>query len=786
MSIPSIALGDRVAKTSTKLAAFFSGKHQPTSQDEDTTEHKVWLLDNVGWHPSQKWWNKLSSKDNSTWMTEYTACFFAQGNADIGDIVGWIADNVGADGDLGPNEEARDRISQRVRPFFDPQHPAQALNIRITKPSGDAIMKSLPATSQRSVNVSRIVLEDLELPPGTVLKTSIESASASPTECQTTLVGPEGWAILSDIDDTVKVSKTLDPLAVIRTTFADIPQPTEGMSALYKTVDDLFKSPAYFYLSASPYNLYPFLHSFIHEHYPPGQIILRDYIPDTKSWFGVAGALKSMTVGVEAYKTQQIRRLHRRFPQRRLICIGDSSQSDPEVYARAYRQFRGWIHAIYIRKVPKTDSSLAEEQNADKRFKKAFKGLPENVWKTFEKPEEIQDHVKNLKAEKRETGKFKEELDDEANSHEATTHAEERHEDSVSDNVPSIVEEVSEGSVSEKAGSVKDGEEKAIENQNDTLEQEDTKSEEKGLQADRKPSNDLPDESGIGLAESPKKSIEKDVYSETKQSPEAPLQRSAESTETEAEVKTEQKAPETPVIRPIQPGQKEVRDETERSSPKTPAIRPTQPAKSPADVQPEQKAAGTPVVQPTEHENKAGEPDLEQRRPQTPVSPPTEYPFEGGSPNTKPETQHVETQSPAMAVETPAEGDKVETEKGTDALAESGPSTHVSDAVPSKDMVQQSTANEQPRKAESEEPEKPESVDETVLSASTPISEGDPSLALERVKSNAEVEPELVAMVATPGPAPGTAAPKRPGAGIGGWLSRGPSLVRRASGAKPR
>lgn len=84
---------------------------------------------------------------------------------------------------------------------------------------------------------------------------------------------------------------------------------------------------AWFYLSASPYNLYPFLREFRQQYFPPGTMILRDF-----SWKTVAGLLTALTVGTEAYKTDRMEKINSWLPRRKMIVIGDSTQSDPEAY----------------------------------------------------------------------------------------------------------------------------------------------------------------------------------------------------------------------------------------------------------------------------------------------------------------------------------------------------------------------------------------------------------------------------------------------------------------------
>ena len=89
-----------------------------------------------------------------------------------------------------------------------------------------------------------------------------------------------------------------------------------------------------------------------------------------------------------------MKKIHSWIPKRKVICIGDSTQSDPESYAEIYKAYPDWIKAIYIRKV--TDAPFMEKKNEDKRFNEAFKDVPQHVWRVFVQPDELADHIKHV------------------------------------------------------------------------------------------------------------------------------------------------------------------------------------------------------------------------------------------------------------------------------------------------------------------------------------------------------------------------------------------------------
>lgn len=92
-----------------------------------------------------------------------------------------------------------------------------------------------------------------------------------------------------------------------------------------------------------------------------------------------------------------MRKIYSWLPNRQVICIGDSTQSDPESYAELYREHPDWIKAIFIRKV--TDAPFMEQKNEDKRFEEAFKDVPASIWQVFLEPSDLKNAVRHLTGE---------------------------------------------------------------------------------------------------------------------------------------------------------------------------------------------------------------------------------------------------------------------------------------------------------------------------------------------------------------------------------------------------
>lgn len=361
------------------------GRRNPFHKPAIPDKNKILIFDNVAYRPVHPY-----QHDPQPWQAEFVAAFFYGGREDVASIVSTIADTIGLDGNMGSDEEAKARIAERIQPFIDQIAPAKTVEITIPQTSGKPIKRLLGPSNASGVSSQTELTGGNEKADGTDIQFAAPAFGAT---AYTHFAGPEGWGVISDVDDTIKVTQTTSPIGILKTTFADEPEPIAGMSELYKVIHAQFKNPAWFYLSASPYNLYPFLHQFILDHYQPGALILRD-----NSWMFLGGLLQALTQGTQSYKVERIEKIHRWLPKRKFICIGDSTQADPESYAEMYKKYpTGWIRAIYIRKA--TDVSNMEKKNAQERFEKAFEGVPAHVWRVFEQPEELADHLKHLAGE---------------------------------------------------------------------------------------------------------------------------------------------------------------------------------------------------------------------------------------------------------------------------------------------------------------------------------------------------------------------------------------------------
>lgn len=359
------------------------GLRNPLAKEVDPNTECVWLLDNHAYRPVH-----IYPHESQPFQAEFVAAYFKKNTGkDVSKAVANIANTIGlGKGDGLDRADAEKTIAQRLQPFVETIAPARSVDVKF--PDG-SIHKLGPGGHSAVSEQTIVAIQKHEDGETATIPAVADVSPYGPMLTQ--FAEPDGWLVVSDIDDSIKITMTPSPIGILRSTFVSEPTPIAGMPELYAQVAQTL-NPAWFYLSASPYNLYPFLRKFLHQNYTPGTIILRD-----ASWMDLGGFLASLTQGTEAYKRSRIEKIHSWLPKRKVLCVGDSTQSDPEAYGDICRIWPGWVKAVFIRKVTDVSEMKKTDKNTDERFEKAFRGVDRSVWRTFEDPKELYDAVEQLK-----------------------------------------------------------------------------------------------------------------------------------------------------------------------------------------------------------------------------------------------------------------------------------------------------------------------------------------------------------------------------------------------------
>jgi len=286
--------------------------------------------------------------------------------------------------DIEEDSDSAALLARRTQPFLVDNERGKKIAIRI----GDntyAVGRSL-ANGHFSTTLSLSAAEAKKLlkdNAGAAIgyQAELRSDDTRPFAGRVHLIAPEGLSIISDIDDTIKISNVTDKKEMLKNTFAREFQVVEGMAAIYRTAAD--KGTVLHYVSGSPWQLYEPLSQFLSTSgFPQGSYHLKQFrLKDSTVLQLLASQKKNKLAAIEP--------LLKAFPNRRFLLFGDSGEQDPEIYGELASKYSDQVIGIFIR-------NATEEQADDERFAKAFNNLDQKQWSLFDEPSEIEAKVTSL------------------------------------------------------------------------------------------------------------------------------------------------------------------------------------------------------------------------------------------------------------------------------------------------------------------------------------------------------------------------------------------------------
>jgi hypothetical protein len=193
----------------------------------------------------------------------------------------------------------------------------------------------------------------------------------------------DGLSVVSDIDDTIKVTNVRDRKELLANTFLRRFEAVPGMAQTYRLLAD--GKATFHYVSGSPWQLYPALADFTGDAgFPAGTFHLKAVRFADSSVLNLVGSQ-------EEFKTREIEALFKAFPRRRFVLVGDSGEQDPEIYGSLARKHGEQVRAVWIRNV-------TNETASNPRCQAAFQGLPRSRWLLFRDAAELREPASRVLA----------------------------------------------------------------------------------------------------------------------------------------------------------------------------------------------------------------------------------------------------------------------------------------------------------------------------------------------------------------------------------------------------
>jgi phosphatidate phosphatase APP1 len=171
-------------------------------------------------------------------------------------------------------------------------------------------------------------------PPGT--HQAAVSARGASAQASIRVIAPDApLLVVTDFDDTVAVTQVTSTHHLLAATFlqdAETQPAVAGMAALLRCL--AARGAPVAFVSGTPVQLAPRMARFLERNgFPPAALYLRNLGTGT----------------LRGYKEPVLERLADRFPQARLVLLGDTGERDPEIYAAFARAHPGRVARAYLR-----------------------------------------------------------------------------------------------------------------------------------------------------------------------------------------------------------------------------------------------------------------------------------------------------------------------------------------------------------------------------------------------------------------------------------------------------
>ncbi len=271
-------------------------------------------------------------------------------------------------------DENADLFRRRVDLLIADNERGKRLAVRIA-----GQLHSLPETDPRGHSLAVIRLSSAAVEKyrvGNLLPYSLVTRSAESRSFigEVLLVPPTGLSVISDIDDTVKITGVISKRTLMDYTFFQPFVTVPEMPQLYQSFTSA-DVPVHF-VSSSPWQLYGPLNNFLLDSgFPPASFSLKTVRFRDRS-------LLNLFKSGEVTKPIAIGAILEKYPRRKFILIGDSGEQDPEVYDLIAKSHPEQVLAVFIRNV-------TGEEILDPRYARMLADLGPDKFFVFDDPKEV-------------------------------------------------------------------------------------------------------------------------------------------------------------------------------------------------------------------------------------------------------------------------------------------------------------------------------------------------------------------------------------------------------------
>ena len=368
-SRPNIPILAVLGTVSLLAVVAISGVRAPSAVKDD---ERVVLFPSVG----------TLAPDGETWVVPIHGWIFEPTDSVV--RAGLIEEILEECTDRSIDAEERARFERRVAGFLVDNERGKRIAVEV---AGRTVV--LPASRPNGHFRGEVRLaagEAIERAPDGILALSVRAANGRVFRGRARLLPPTGVAVISDLDDTVKVSEVADRGRLIARTFFEEFEAVPGMAELFATWRA--RGASFHFVSSSPWNLAESLLAFLADAgFPVDTIDLKDVrLKD--------GSFLDLFASGSVTKPRAIEARLAQFPRRSFILVGDTGEEDPEVYAALLRSHSEQVVGVALRNV-------TGARRDDARFAHLFEGIDPERWVLFDDPALLTDHFAPLRVRPR-------------------------------------------------------------------------------------------------------------------------------------------------------------------------------------------------------------------------------------------------------------------------------------------------------------------------------------------------------------------------------------------------
>lgn len=252
---------------------------------------------------------------------------------------------------------------ERARYFLSDSEKGRCITVTLGK--REFVLPASDSAGFFSANLLLPADEVAQIAANGVIRVTAENGGDQPFSGSVTLVPEQGLTVISDVDDTIKITDIRNSREKKANTFARPFRAVPGMAERYRAWQDTLGANIHFHVvSAGPWQLNQPLRTFTDEAGFPAftwdmrsvdignaAVLLREANPNLQLTY--------------QFKLARIRAMMARFPLRHFVLVGDSGERDPEVYAAILAEFADRVDAVFIRNVTGEKASAG-------RFRRLF------------------------------------------------------------------------------------------------------------------------------------------------------------------------------------------------------------------------------------------------------------------------------------------------------------------------------------------------------------------------------------------------------------------------------